>query len=253
MNFSTIKQMAADKLQAAPPSEKAAEVLNKTMEQVRGHYKPGEYNKQPEIPEPCLPKTSVAYHSQNYCQSKGWNRCNGVFEAIERRKKGERYLSYREADIAARNDLLGKKIVVDQLMCEFEFMIHEDIAGVDCSIYELRRRYNVLLAELRGHQQTHKRGLDYKKNLYDKQPQEQKDKCDSFMIGIEAKMKFVKDEMQDIEHHLAEIGLKMWPEEFEYGFHPNLTRPEYMSEEQYQTKLKSFEVLLVDPKEAMVK
>lgn len=232
MNFSTI-QSAGQQPAQAPPSPKAAEVLASALQTAR--LKAHEYTKKSEVMEPAMPSTTVVHHSQNYCQSKGWARVAGVFEAMERRAKGERVISYREADIAARNNLLSQQVVIDQIMGPMEFFIMEDTAGVDCSVYELRRRWNYLLKDL-------KKGQEYKETKYDKQPQAQKDKCDAYIGKLER-------EMRDIKNHLFSIGLAMWPEEIEHGFHPNLCRPEYMTEDQYQEKLAKFDVQLHDWKD----
>ncbi len=123
------------------------------------YLKKGEYTKE-ETPMP-LTNKGVALHGKSYAEGNGWIVCIGCFNAIEKRSQGIRYLSYREADIAARKRCLGNEHVVAALMGQFEFLLSEDLAGLKDSVYELRLIYN--------------RGVEYKRTKYNSQSREQKD------------------------------------------------------------------------------
>lgn len=180
------------------------------------YLKKNEYTKA-ETPSP-LQNKGVALYGKAYAEGKGWIVCASCFEAIERRSKGQRYLSYREADIAARNKLLDNEMVVSGLMSPMEFFICEDLAGLKDAAYELRAIFN--------------RGIEYKRTKYATQTAAQKAKCDDYMKSIVDK--------------LSKIGLPPWPEELKDGFHSTLCRPEYMTDEQYKAKVTQFDTLLVD-------
>lgn len=178
------------------------------------YYQKNEYSRTQVLTEPSF----YWPHGMEYAKKHGWDLTPSVFESIQHRSEGRKFLSYREADIAGRGRLLEESMVVGTLLGPFENFLTEDIVGLKDSIYELRLIYN--------------RGVEYRKKDYQRQPLVQKQKCDAYMASLEA--------------IFAKNRLSPWPEEKEQGFALGLCRPEYMTLDQYRAKNQQFETFLVD-------
>lgn len=141
---------------------------------------------------------------------------------IEKRAKGEKVLTPREADIAYRGklDLKPDGLIYQSLMV-FNGLIVEGEVGMAGNPFELRQEYNKLVAD-------YKRGKTFKKSEgYTKSSQERKEQCDK-------KLDEIFNKMLDILAALNEMALPAHDHEVENGFPVEITIPEFMNFDQYR-------------------
>lgn len=120
-----------------------------------------------------------------------------------KRNSGAKVLTWREADIAARKQLnLNNQFFIAGLVGAF---LHEDNPYVKESIYILRATYN--------------RGIEWVRNKRDLEPPEKQKTGNDYLRGIYDKIQL--------------SGLKLWDEEKKNGFHQELLKPEYMTQNEF--------------------
>lgn len=126
-------------------------------------------------------------------------------EALQQRARGEKVLTLREADIAARGKVnLGSSLVLAGLSDGLNFLV-EGIVGVPDNPFELRYRYN--------------RGIDYKRTKYAE--------------DTPARQEAARKIMKHLIYQLTQADLPPWPTEITEGFPGSFCYPEFMTKEQY--------------------
>lgn len=132
-----------------------------------------------------------------------WQIADDLKSAMIKRNSGGKYLSWREADIAARQEIdLNNKFFIVGLSGGF---LHEDIPQLKESIYLLRAAYN--------------RGLVWVKTKRDQETLE--------------KQKIGNEYLLSVYNKINDSGLKFWEEEKKQGFHQELLKPEYMTQNDF--------------------
>jgi hypothetical protein len=163
--------------------------------------------------------------AKSYVESLGF-AVDLTFQAVlDKRAKGEKVVTPREADIAYRGTLdLNSETLLATLLHFGGFLV-EGTPGEEGNTFQLRARYNTLLADYR-------RGKEFKRNgSYDKCSKEKKEIVDK-------KIEELFQEMLDILAALNERGLKAHDLEIENGFPVEITKPEYMTFGQYEAAAK---------------
>jgi hypothetical protein len=141
-----------------------------------------------------------------YALNFGWSIATCMNDALEKRHEGKKYLTVRECDIAWRSNYdLGNDMIFEAMEM-FGTMLTEGIVGEDGNPWELREYYN--------------RGVAFmvKSRL---------------SVSEERRLK-AEEAMKTTVDSLTECGLPPTSIELLEGFHPALTRPEYMTEYQYK-------------------
>jgi len=144
-----------------------------------------------------------------------WIIAEHLKDALEKRLSSIKALSMREFDTCARNDIDLNGIIGNALLSNgYGLAIIEGTAGLKdifgcLDPWKLRADFN--------------RGLYWKKNKRDKQSKEKQEKGDSVLCEIIEKLKT--------------MGIKLWDNELNNGIHVELTKPEFMTWDQYNKKL----------------
>lgn len=142
----------------------------------------------------------------------GFTLANHFQEALQKRSKGEKCITLREADIAARGKInLHSALVLAGIMDGLNFLV-EGVVGTPENPYELRARYN--------------RGIQYKKEKFEQDtPAKQ-----------QAAIKIMKYLMLELNR----ASLPLWEREVTKGFCDSLLFPEFMTHDQYmQARLRT--------------
>lgn len=138
--------------------------------------------------------------------------CHHLKQALSLRSKGQRVLTVREADIAARCKLRlyeGSALDVSLINPSFTFFLTEGVVGDKNNGWELRRSYNA--------------GLKWFKNVNSGK-----------LKMIEGKILQARNRIDEIKSLLSAQGLNFWLDEVDGGFKDEFLRPEYMTFEQYE-------------------
>lgn len=172
-------------------------------------------------------------YGKAHAEKHGFNVFGNLAAVMKRRVAGEKVVSLREADIAARCNLdltiafpvlvdAGRLLDVglgdDVYASEFPILV-EDLVGLPDSIYELRRLWN--------------RGTAWNKNERHKHDDLTKQKADKTMGRL--------------RRIFEQCLLPVWPEEEERGFHPELTKPEFQTFAQYEQSRNRITSLVAPP------
>lgn len=156
-------------------------------------------------------KIKEVYSMEIFIYLKGiqYKLAPGLYVAISKRLSGERYLSPRELDVAARIKIdLSDSSLMDFALMEVGCTIIDGMIGDVPTSWNLRLRYNNGIAWVRRNGNKHKRYSD----------------------AIE--------KLDELSFHLTNKGLPLWKEEKESGFHEELLTPEYMTPEAYHKESK---------------
>lgn len=141
--------------------------------------------------------------AKNYASLFKWSIENDLKSAILKRNSGAKVLTWREADIAARKKIdLNNKFFILGLSGSF---LYEDTPHLTDSIYMLRATYN--------------RGLDWVKNKRQSETPDKQKIGDDYLRGVYEKIEL--------------SGLRFWDEEKKNGFHQELLKPEYMTQNEF--------------------
>lgn len=141
----------------------------------------------------------------DYAAGYGYSLAASMKAALQRRNVGQKVVTARESDIAARNKLDLSGEMIKFAFFEMNCLLLEGTIGVKRSAWDLRREYN--------------RGIAFKKTHYERSGTEKKEKAD--------------EAMRKILIELQELSLPAWPHEISEGFPVELTKPEFMTFEQY--------------------
>lgn len=160
------------------------------------------------------PLYMVNKRAKEYAAKYGYGLTMSLAEALKGRVNGIKVLSFREADVACRQDLkLDNEFLQAGIHNPAEaLIIVEDIAGLKDSVYELRAFYN--------------RGVQFFSTGR------------SSHVELEAVQR-AKFAMHETLSKLKERGVPAWPEEEEKGFALELCKPDCMTWDQYRSRMKT--------------
>lgn len=202
-----------------------AELANRSR-QSNPAVQTGLYRKEEVKLNNCEDRSVYLAYGRTYATKHGFELVPSMAAALQGRRTGKKVLSYREADIAARAKFPLSQVVIFKAMVMLDScfdeesmdlvdvgMLHEDVVGIPAknkfvpeTVYEMRRFYN--------------RGVQVKKSgKYSSYSPEQKKVADECMKNTLDILNFCK--------------LPAWPEEVTDGFALELTKPEYMTFDQY--------------------
>lgn len=152
------------------------------------------------------PKRVYLSYGRLHAEKHGWSLAGSVKEAIESRLNGKKILTFREADVLARKfaDLNDSGFIALMIGPEFAGYVTEDNEGGE-DIWYLRHRYN--------------KGLKWKKEVRPNKSEAEQ------IVGDQQLTKLITA--------MIDKGLPPWAEEIEDGFSTELTKPEYLTWDQY--------------------
>lgn len=176
------------------------------------------YDKQKYNLERSEPEKAFQNYGQQLAEEHDFKIVSTVKEAVEGRMNSEKVITLREADTLARKGIKPEGVVLAAMMSELGGYVLEDNEGGD-DIWFLRHRYN--------------KGLEWKKNVRHLRGENDQIAGDNMIKGL-------IDSMMEKE-------LPPWPEEYEHGFPIELTKPEYMTWDQYTKVRKKGRAKEVDP------
>lgn len=170
------------------------------------------YQKQEVTPFLSDPNYVAMPRITEYAASRGYQIVSSIKDALIARQRGERCLSIREADTAARGSLQIDSPTVWaalSIFSETAAIILEDVAGAHDSVFELRAYYN--------------RGILFFSSgkAATKTPEE---------------VKRATDTMDKTLDMLDWAGVPAWPEEIKKGFPVELCKPDFMTWAQYEER-----------------
>ncbi len=152
------------------------------------------------------------YQSIRYVENYGFTIVPTLKKALVERANGKKSMTIREADICARGQIsLDSEFLKSFMFSEFGLFLSESDSYFKDNAWNLRVSYN--------------KGLQWKGSKRLKESEEMIEKGDA--------------KIERVVNELKEMGLPLWPKELIYGVPAELTKPEWMTWEQYAKSKKN--------------
>ena len=157
-------------------------------------------------------ETPYVQRSIALVKSLGYSIGLNLRTVLESRAKGEKVVTYREADIMLRSNVneSNHEFLLKSLV-QFDSYMTEEDSSFSLNIFGLRARYN--------------KGKAWVKQDIPNRTETQ------LITGI--------TRLQEIEQELEGMHLSFQPEEKETGFHQEFLKPEYMTWVQFENKMRN--------------
>jgi len=168
-------------------------------------------------------KDVLVAHGSIYVEKQGWMVADTIRAALTGRAAGEKLLSPREADVAARQSLdLNSPFLLATLMTDLHCYLMEGQPGKGPDgkngndLWYYRRRWN--------------NGVKWRQEYKADSPEDTTKKAEALLLSIE-----------DVINN--QFNLPLWPEERRIGFVDALLKPEYLTWGQFDEERKCPKIL----------